>query len=104
MRDRKALHLGIGFAFVVAEHLRRIVARADAGAADVESHFSGMEKLVKEIGRAPVHRKTVERVAGGVGESRAEAEDILKFFRGIQGENVVSGGLARCQDNAGAAA
>jgi hypothetical protein len=94
VRDRKALHLGIGFAFVVAEHLRRIVARADAGAADVQSHFSGMEKLAKEIGTRGCI-ETVEGVAGGVGESRAEAEDILKFVGGIQGENVVSGGLAR---------
>ena len=53
-----------------------------------------MEKLAKEIGTRGCI-ETVECVAGGVGESRAEAEDILKFIGGIQGENVVSGGLAR---------
>ena len=53
-----------------------------------------MEKFVKEIGTRGCI-ETVERVAGGVGESRAEAEDILKFFAGSKVENVVSGAFAR---------
>src|SRR5580704_5712690 len=89
MRNRKPLHLGIGLAFVVAEHFGGIVARANAGTADVDSHLCRMKKLMEK--RFPSRwLQPVECVASRIGESRAKPEDLLKFFAGIQLNDVAA--------------
>ncbi len=87
MRDRKPLHVRVGLAFVVAENLGGIIARAHAGTADVESHLRGMKKVVEQ--RVPGRRlQPVKRVASRVGESRTEAEHLLIFSSRIQFNDV----------------
>src|SRR5437762_6841695 len=88
MRNRKPLHLGIGLAFVVAEHFGGIVARANAGTADVESHLCRMKEFVEK--RFPSRwLQQVKRVASRIGESRSETKDLLIFFPRVEFDDVL---------------
>ena len=79
VRDGESLHLRIGLALVVAEHLGRVVARPDARPANVQPHLRRMKQFMKQT--LPCRRlEAVERVARRIGESRAEAEHVLKLF------------------------
>ena len=77
MIDGEFLQLGIGLvAFVEAVDGARVVARADAGAADIQGHFARREKIVHD-GLAFGFGELAEDVAGRVGHRGAEAEDLL---------------------------
>src|SRR5579862_1832737 len=83
MRNRKPLHLRIRLALVIAEYFCRIVTRPHARAADIQSHFRWMKKIVEQL---LSHRRIqpVQGVASGVCKRCTEAEHFLKLLRGIQ--------------------
>ena len=82
MFDGETFEIGIGLAFVEAVHLGRIIAGADAGAADIQTQFRGMKQFMKET-LARLRRELAEEQSRRVCKSSAEAKNFLKFFLGI---------------------
>ena len=54
-----------------------------------------MEEFVEQLFACGL-RQSIEGVAGRVGESGAEAQDFLKLFGGIDGDDVIAGGNSSC--------
>jgi hypothetical protein len=90
----KSREVGIGVAVIKAVDFRGVVARADAGAVNVEGHLGGMEHLVEQL-LAGWSRELVEHVAGGVGEGAAETKNFLVPRRGVQQDLICCSGCAR---------
>src|ERR1019366_3286284 len=83
--NRETLQFRVGFAFVIAVNLGRVVARSHAGAADVEPHLRRMKELVKQT-LARGRRELVERIAGGIGKCRAETKNRLELFLRVEND------------------
>src|SRR5215469_10296686 len=82
--DRKAAQAGIDFALVITEDLCRIVAGADAGAANAETHPGRVKQLMKKL----LSRRwiqPVEGIAGRVGKRRAKPENWLALLLWTKG-------------------
>ena len=81
--DRKPFQIRIGFPVVVAVQLGRVIARAHAHPAKIQSHFRRVEHFVQQL--PPYSRRQlVEHVARRVGERAAESLNLLKFRSQIQ--------------------
>src|SRR5262249_16734890 len=83
--DRKSAQAGINFALVITEDLRRIIARADAGAANTETHPGRVKQLMKKfLSHGSI--KPVEGVAGRVGKRPTKPENWRAFRLGTKGD------------------
>src|ERR1019366_5129947 len=72
----------------------RVVARSDAGAANVEPHLRGMKQLMKQA-LACGRRELVERVASRVSKCRAETQNCLELLLWVE-NNRLPGRLGCC--------
>ena len=74
--ERKPAHLGVGFAFVIAVHLRGVVARTQADAADAKTHFRGVEQFPQQL-LAGGRGELVQHVAGRIRKRGPKAQNLL---------------------------
>jgi len=88
MVDGEFLELGIGLcALVKAVDVPRIVAGPDAGAADIQGHFAGSEELVHDLFAGRIWH-LAQDIAGRIGESAAESENLLPCRARSEGDRV----------------
>jgi hypothetical protein len=94
--DREAFQVWIGFAFVVAVQTGGRIGGTHAGAVDAQCELRRMKHFVDDL-LSQCRLELVEEIAGSVGETAAESENLLELV----GWNELDGVCRRCRCGGG---